>query len=65
MRRIQQWFPLANAGYLADSFGQAVRLRGQALPYADATHAVVMLLLYTAAFVVLSAVLLQRRDVTS
>ena len=65
VRRIQQWFPLANAGYLADSFGQALRERGQAPPYADATHAVIMLLLYTAAFVVMSAVLLKRRDVTS
>lgn len=65
VRRVQQWFPLANAGYLVGSFGRAVRIRGETAPYADATHAVVMLLLYTVAFVVLSAVLIQRRDVTS
>jgi ABC-type transport system involved in multi-copper enzyme maturation permease subunit len=66
VRRVQQWFPLANAGYLVSSFGQAVRFRGgETAPYADATHAVVMLALYTAAFIVLAAVLIQRRDVTS
>ena len=65
VRRVQQWFPLANAGYLVQSFGQPGRFRGEAAPYADATHAVVMLSLYTAAFIVLAAVLIQRRDVTS
>lgn len=65
VRRVQQWFPLANAGYLVDSFGQAVQVARAPKPYADATHAVIMLVLYCTAFVVISALLLQRRDVTS
>jgi len=67
VRKVQQWFPLANANYLVQSFGQATTIRDAtpAKPYADATHAVVMLLLYCAAFVVLSAFFLKRRDVTS
>jgi ABC-2 type transport system permease protein len=66
VRQFQQWFPLANTSYLVQSFGSASRELGVApKPYADATHAVTMLLLYCAAFVILSAVFLQRRDVTS
>jgi ABC-type transport system involved in multi-copper enzyme maturation permease subunit len=67
VRKVQQWFPLANANYLVQSFGEATRVRGAAAvkPYADATHAVTMLLVYCAAFVILSAVFIQRRDVTS
>jgi hypothetical protein len=45
-----------------------VRFRGiqnQAAPYADATHAVVVLLLYVVAFTALSAWLARTRDVTS
>jgi len=66
VRRVQQWFPLANAQYLVQSFGSATRDLGPPpKPYADATHAVTMLLIYCAAFVLVSAVSLQRRDVTS
>jgi len=68
VRKVQQWFPLANANYLVQSFGQATRFGGDgaaARPYADATHAVTMLLVYCAAFVIVSAIFLQRRDVTS
>ncbi len=64
---IRQWFPITNVGYLADSFG-AVTTRGgaaTAAPYAGATHAVIVLVLYVAAFAALSAVLVRRRDVTS
>jgi ABC-type transport system involved in multi-copper enzyme maturation permease subunit len=67
IRPIQQWFPIANSGYLSASFGQ-VRFRGiqgQAAPYADAVHATVMLLLYIVAFTALSAWLTRTRDVTS
>jgi hypothetical protein len=67
VRPIQQWFPIANSGYLSASFGQ-VRFRGiqgQPAPYADATHAVVMLLLYIVAFTAISAWLTRTRDVTS
>jgi ABC-type transport system involved in multi-copper enzyme maturation permease subunit len=67
VRPIQQWFPIANSSYLAQAFGQ-VRVRGfqgQPAPYADATHAVVMLLLYVIAFTTLTAWLTRTRDVTS
>jgi len=67
VKPIQQWFPIANSTYLTQSFGQ-VRLRGlqsQPAPYADATHAVVMLVLYVLAFTALTAWLTRTRDVTS
>ena len=67
VKPIQQWFPIANSSYLSQSFGQ-VRLRGlQSLPapYADATHAVVVLLLYVVAFTAVTAWLTRTRDVTS
>ena len=67
VKPIQQWFPIANTTYLSESFGQ-VRFRGiqgQPAPYADATHAVVMLVLYVVAFSALSAWLTRTRDVTS
>jgi ABC-2 type transport system permease protein len=65
---IRQWFPLTNATWLANSFGQA-RIRGlqtaTPAPYADATHAVLVLCVYLVAFAVITAWLLRRRDVTS
>ena len=67
VKQIQQWFPVANTSYLSESFGQ-IRFRGvqsQAAPFADATHAVVMLLLYVAAFMAKSAWLSRTRDVTA
>jgi ABC-type transport system involved in multi-copper enzyme maturation permease subunit len=68
VKPIQQWFPIANSGYLSQAFGQ-VRFRGlqgqPTPPYADATHAVVMLLLYVVAFTAISAWLTRTRDVTS
>ena len=67
LKNVQQWFPIANTGYLTDSFG-AVRIRGiraSAPPFADATHAVLVLTVYVVVFVVISAVLVRRRDVTS
>lgn len=68
-RRIHQWFPLQNISFLAQSFGTvsprdptgAVAAR----PFAGATHAVSMLLVYTAAFVALAVGLTERRDVSS
>ena len=64
---IRQWFPVTNAGYLAGSFGQAAirGIRGAPTPYADATHAVIVLLVYVVGFVAISALLVRRRDVTS
>jgi ABC-2 type transport system permease protein len=66
VKQVQQWFPVANTTYLSESFGQ-IRVRGlQAqAPYADATHAVVMLLLYLAAFTAISAWLSRTRDITA
>lgn len=67
VKKIQEWFPIANTGYLADAFGR-VTIRGlqaETKPYADATHAISVLLVYVVAFVLISSVLLRRRDVTN
>jgi ABC-2 type transport system permease protein len=67
VQQVQQWFPIANTGYLSDSFG-AVPIRGITVagaPFADATHAVVVLLLYVVVFTAVSAWLTRRRDITS
>ena len=66
VKQIQQWFPVANTTYLVDSFG-SIRLRGAqaTAPFADATHAVLMLLLYVAAFTALSVWLSRTRDITA
>lgn len=64
---IHQWFPIANTGYLVDSFG-AVRIRGidtTLSPYADATHAVTLLAIYLAGFVVITGWFSRTRDVTA
>jgi ABC-2 type transport system permease protein len=64
---VHQWFPIANVGYLIDSFG-AVRIRGLGTavhPYADATHGVTLLLVYVAAFVAITVVFIRQRDVTA
>ena len=67
VKKIQQWFPIANTNYLAQSFGQIrVRgLQGQTTPYADASHAVVMLFLYVVAFTAITAYLTRTRDITA
>ena len=66
VKQIQQWFPVANTTYLTESFG-SIRLRGAqaTTPFADATHAVFMLLLYVAAFTALSVWLSRTRDITA
>jgi ABC-2 type transport system permease protein len=67
VKQIQQWFPIANTGYLADSFGP-INLRGiarTAAPFADANHAIVVLLLYVVAFTAISAWLSRTRDITA
>jgi len=66
VKQIQQWFPVANTTYLTESFG-SVRVRGilAQAPFADATHAVLMLLLYVAAFTAISAYLSRTRDITA
>ncbi len=63
---IRQWFPVTNAGYLADSFGRtAIRGINLPAPYAGATHAVVVLAVYVAVCVAITALLVRRRDVTA
>jgi ABC-2 type transport system permease protein len=67
VNKIHQWFPIANTGYLAESFGQ-ISFRGierTPPPFADATHAVIVLLLYVIAFIGASLYLTRMRDVTS
>jgi ABC-type transport system involved in multi-copper enzyme maturation permease subunit len=66
VKQVQQWFPVANTGYLIDSFG-SIRLRGvqATTPFASATHAVVMLLVYVAVFTAISAWLSRTRDITA
>ena len=67
VKLIESWFPLANTGYLARSFGNAVPealARTIAKPIADANHAVLVLLVYMAVFVAASAFLVRSRDVT-
>jgi ABC-2 type transport system permease protein len=68
VKKIQEWFPLANTGYLTESFG-TIRLRGidtgPSQPYADATHAVLVLAAYVVVFILVSAMVVQRRDVTN
>jgi len=67
IKEIQQWFPLANTTYLVGSFG-TIRVRGvgnTGAPFADATHAVAVLIVYLAVFVAITAWLSRTRDVTS
>jgi ABC-2 type transport system permease protein len=67
VKQIQQWFPIANTGYLTSSFGEA-QIRGiqrSAASIADATHAVVVLFAYLAAFIAITAYLSRRRDITN
>jgi ABC-type transport system involved in multi-copper enzyme maturation permease subunit len=67
VQQIQQWFPIANANYLSQSFGtiNPRGFQGQGAPFADGTHAVVMLLVYVAAFAVMTAWLSKTRDITA
>jgi ABC-2 type transport system permease protein len=67
VKQIQQWFPIANTNYLAESFGQIrVRgLQGAITPYADASHAVAMLFVYVLAFTAITAYLSRTRDITA
>ena len=67
VRQIESWFPVANTGYLSRSFGTALPealVRTIPKPIADANHAVIVLLVYLAVFIVGSALLLRARDVT-
>ena len=67
VKQIQQWFPVANTTYLSDSFGQitARGFQNRFAPYASPTHAVVMLLVYVAAFSLITAWFSRTRDITA
>jgi ABC-type transport system involved in multi-copper enzyme maturation permease subunit len=67
LQEIQQWFPIANTGFLGASFGE-IKFKGippAPAPFADATHALLVLLAYTAVFIALTAWLTRTRDITS
>jgi len=67
VKQIPLWLPIANAGYLSQSFGRSAGLvagPAAAAPDADATHAVMVLAIYLIGFAFLSATLIRRRDVT-
>jgi len=67
VQQIEQWFPIANTGSLARSFGE-IKIKGippGPAPFADATHSVLMLLLYLAIFAGIAAWLSRTRDVTA
>lgn len=64
---IQQWFPMSNTTTLVHDFG-SIRVRGvsaSTASYADTTHAVVVLLLYLAAFAAIAAWFSRTKDVTT
>ena len=61
-KQIQEWFPIANAGYLQGSFGRLNE--ATAAPPVDATHAVAILVLWLAVFAAVAAALMRERDVT-
>jgi ABC-2 type transport system permease protein len=68
IKQVLSYFPVANTGYLSQSFGAAVPealARTSAKPFADANHAVVVLIVYLVLFVVGSAVLVRARDISS
>jgi hypothetical protein len=68
VKQILSWFPVANTGYLASSFGNslpAALARTVAKPIADANHAVLVLVLYTVFFIAGSVLLIRARDVTN
>jgi len=67
---IQQWFPITNTTYLVQSFGSNGGVRvgttaTAAVPFADATHATAVLILYVAVFALVTAWLSRTRDVTA
>jgi ABC-type transport system involved in multi-copper enzyme maturation permease subunit len=68
VKRVLSWFPVANTGYLSQSFGSAAPptlARTLTKPFADANHAVLVLTLYLLVFLVGSALLTRARDVTN
>ena len=64
--QIQQWFPIANGGYLQQSFGKvnAATTSSVVTSSVSAGHAVTVLVLWLVAIGVVSAALVRARDVT-
>lgn len=64
-KHIQEWFPIANAGYLQESFGvvRAAAATAPTAPPVDATHAAAVLAAWLVAIAVASAGLVRVRDV--
>lgn len=64
-KRVQEWFPIANAGYLEDAFGRArsAMVAPVTSSPVDAAHAVIVLALWLAGLAAMSAVLVRTRDV--
>jgi ABC-type transport system involved in multi-copper enzyme maturation permease subunit len=63
-RTVQKFFPGPNAEALVQSFGQVVPLRGQPPPLVGPVQAALVLAAYLLAFLIFSAFLVRRRDVT-
>ena len=68
VKAIHVWFPVANAGYLADAFGKVAAIGNGAgtatsTPDASGAHAVVVLALWIAALALISGALVRKRDI--
>jgi hypothetical protein len=65
-KQIQELFPVANAGYLEQSFGalRAAAASTESAPPVDATHAVTLIVLWLVAIAAISAGLMRIRDIT-
>ena len=65
-KQLHEWLPVANATYLQESFGRVNQAAAAAAtpPPVDATHAVSILLLWLAIFIVVAGGLMRTRDVT-
>ena len=65
-KQLHEWFPVANATYLQESFGRVNQASdtAAAAPPVDATHAVSILALWLAIFIAVAAGLMRTRDVT-
>lgn len=65
-KQLHEWFPIANATYLQESFGRVNQADAATAtpPPVDATHAVSILVLWLALFILVAAGLMRTRDVT-
>lgn len=63
-KRIQELFPIANAGYLQQAFGAVRAAEVAAAPPVDATHAVVVVLVWLVGLAVIAGGVVRARDIT-